>query len=185
MKTRPYSNAQSAIIILTLPKTCRTLIRVSLFRFLHILFRTSNFMVRSLVELPSGKTFSTSVRNFIQPMPSGYTVLAAALRCLLLLVPQYVYITWNYKNIRGNFRRITHFGQHRYRWLIIHGGCVPANRRVKWEKHNNHHSDVKLATEFFDFKLIICITSPDKPGEGSTQLIGFKIWPRIGYWCSS
>jgi hypothetical protein len=40
-------------------------------------------------------------------------------------------------------------------------------------------SEVKR--EFFDAKLIICITFLDKPGEGSTQLIGFKIWPRIRY----
>jgi hypothetical protein len=47
--------------------------------------------------------------------------------------------------------------------------------------YNNHHFDVKLAPEFFDAKLIVCITFPDKPGEGSTQVIGFKIWARIGY----
>jgi hypothetical protein len=47
--------------------------------------------------------------------------------------------------------------------------------------YNNRHFDVKLAPEFFDGKLIICITFPDKPEEGSKQVIGFKIWPRIGY----
>jgi hypothetical protein len=38
-----------------------------------------------------------------------------------------------------------------------------------------------MAPEFFDAKLIICITFPDKPGEGSMQVIGFKIWLSIGY----
>jgi hypothetical protein len=33
--------------------------------------------------------------------------------------------------------------------------------------HINRHFDVKLAPEFSDAKLIICITFPDKPGEGS------------------
>jgi hypothetical protein len=47
--------------------------------------------------------------------------------------------------------------------------------------YNNHHFDVKLAPEFFDAKLVICITFPDKPGESSTQVTGFKIWPWIGY----
>jgi hypothetical protein len=44
------------------------------------------------------------------------------------------------------------------------------------------HSDVKLVPEFFDAKLTYCITFPDKPGagKGSTQVIGFKIWPQIG-----
>jgi hypothetical protein len=71
--------------------------------------------------------------------------------------------------------------------VVIHGGRVPANRRVykkrvKWETYNNRHFDVKLAPpEFFDAKLIICITFPDTPGEGSTQVIGFKISPWIGY----
>jgi hypothetical protein len=45
----------------------------------------------------------------------------------------------------------------------------------------NRHFDVKLAPEFFDAKLIICITFPDKRGEVSTQVIGFKICPCVGY----
>jgi hypothetical protein len=47
--------------------------------------------------------------------------------------------------------------------------------------YNNHHFDVKLAPEFFGAKLIICITFPDKPEEGSAQVRGFKIWLQIGY----
>jgi hypothetical protein len=47
--------------------------------------------------------------------------------------------------------------------------------------YNNHHFDVKLVPEFFDAKLIMCITYVDKPGEGLTNVIGFKIWPWIGY----
>jgi hypothetical protein len=43
------------------------------------------------------------------------------------------------------------------------------------------HFDIKLAPEFFDAALIILVTFPDKPGEGSTQVMGFKIWPQIGY----
>jgi hypothetical protein len=46
---------------------------------------------------------------------------------------------------------------------------------------NNRHFDDNLAPELFDAKLIICITLLDKPGEGSTQVTGFKIWLRIGY----
>jgi hypothetical protein len=44
------------------------------------------------------------------------------------------------------------------------------------EAYNNRHFDVKLAPEFFDTKLIICIAFRDKPGEGSTPEIGFRIW---------
>jgi hypothetical protein len=36
--------------------------------------------------------------------------------------------------------------------------------------------NVKLVPEFFDAKLIICITFPDKPGDGSMQVIGSKFW---------
>jgi hypothetical protein len=69
---------------------------------------------------------------------------------------------------------------------VIHGGRIPADhrlcrKRVKRETYKKHHFDVKLAPEFFDDKLIICITFPDKPGEGSTQVISFKILPRIRY----
>jgi hypothetical protein len=46
--------------------------------------------------------------------------------------------------------------------------------------YNIHHFDVKLAPEFFDAKLIICITFSDKPG-GLMQVISFKIWLQIGY----
>jgi hypothetical protein len=54
---------------------------------------------------------------------------------------------------------------------VIRGGCVPVNhrvykKRVKRETYHNRHFDVKLAPEFFDVKLIICITFPDEPGEG-------------------
>jgi hypothetical protein len=47
--------------------------------------------------------------------------------------------------------------------------------------YNNRHFGVRVAPEFSDAKLIICITFPDKPEEGSTQVIGFKIWPPIRY----
>jgi hypothetical protein len=52
--------------------------------------------------------------------------------------------------------------------LLIHGGCVAANRRVyhskrvKRETCNICHADVKLAPEFLGAKLTICITFPDK-----------------------
>jgi hypothetical protein len=49
---------------------------------------------------------------------------------------------------------------------------VPANRvyryRAKRETYNNRHFDVKLASEFFDAKIIVCITFPDKHGEDPT-----------------
>jgi hypothetical protein len=65
-------------------------------------------------------------------------------------------------------------------------GCVPPNRRVYRKRvnrgtYNNRHFDVKLAPEFSDAKVTICIAFPDKPGEVSKQVIGFKIWPRMGY----
>jgi hypothetical protein len=44
--------------------------------------------------------------------------------------------------------------------------------------YNNRHFDVKLAPEFFDAKLITCIVLPE---EVSMQVMGFRIWPRIGY----
>jgi hypothetical protein len=51
----------------------------------------------------------------------------------------------------------------------------------KTGKESNRHFYVKLTLEFFDAKLIICITFPDNPEEGSTQAIGLKTGPRIGY----
>jgi hypothetical protein len=64
--------------------------------------------------------------------------------------------------------------------VVIHGGCVPPYRRVyrkrvKRETYNNRHFYVKLGPEFFDATLIICITFPDKPGEGSSRVTGFNI----------
>jgi hypothetical protein len=41
--------------------------------------------------------------------------------------------------------------------------------------YNNRHFDVTLVPEFFDAKLIICITFPDKPGEVLMLVIGIKI----------
>jgi hypothetical protein len=49
--------------------------------------------------------------------------------------------------------------------------------RIAGYIENNRHFDVKRAPQFFDAKLIICATFPDKPGEGSA--IGFKIWPLL------
>jgi hypothetical protein len=55
---------------------------------------------------------------------------------------------------------------------------IAAGKFVKREMYNND----KLATVCFDSKLTICIKFPDKPGEVSTQVVvGFKIWPRMGY----
>jgi hypothetical protein len=55
--------------------------------------------------------------------------------------------------------------------------CVPANRvyrnRAKRETYNNRHFDVKLASDFFDAKFIVCITFPDKHRECSTQALKF------------
>jgi hypothetical protein len=66
--------------------------------------------------------------------------------------------------------------------LVIHGDCVPAGEKlVKRESYNSRHVYFTLASEFFDAKLIIFIAFTEKPGEGLTQVIGFKIWPRIGY----
>jgi hypothetical protein len=41
---------------------------------------------------------------------------------------------------------------------------------------------VKVAPELFDAKFTICVTFPDKPGEGSIQVIGLNIYQQIGYW---
>jgi hypothetical protein len=47
--------------------------------------------------------------------------------------------------------------------------------------YNNHHFNVKMASEFFEGEnLIIHNTFPDKPGEGSMQVIDFIIWPQMG-----
>jgi hypothetical protein len=54
-------------------------------------------------------------------------------------------------------------------------------KRVKRKTYNNRHFDVKLAPEFFDARLIICITFPDGPGEVSIQVISFKIWSLLEY----
>jgi hypothetical protein len=64
--------------------------------------------------------------------------------------------------------------------------CESSRRkRVERKTYNTRHFDVKLAPGFRSAKFITCITFPDRPKEVSTQVIGFKIWPRIGYWCSS
>jgi hypothetical protein len=39
----------------------------------------------------------------------------------------------------------------------------------------NYHFDVKLAQEFYDAELIICITLPDKPREGSAEALKFAM----------
>jgi hypothetical protein len=39
----------------------------------------------------------------------------------------------------------------------------------------------KRSSAVLDAKLFICITFPDKPGEVSMQIIGFKTWLRVGY----
>jgi hypothetical protein len=50
---------------------------------------------------------------------------------------------------------------------------------VKQENYNNSHVDINVVPEFFDDKIIICITFPDKNGEGGAH---FKISPPlIGY----
>jgi hypothetical protein len=36
--------------------------------------------------------------------------------------------------------------------------------------YDSHHFDVKLMPELFDAKLIICITFPDKHGEGLMRI---------------
>jgi hypothetical protein len=69
--------------------------------------------------------------------------------------------------------------------LLLRRRCVSANRRVykkrvELETYNNPHFDVKLAPEFFYAKIIICITFLDTLGEGSMQVIGFKMWLQIG-----
>jgi hypothetical protein len=46
---------------------------------------------------------------------------------------------------------------------------------AKRENYNNRHFDVKMASEFFEAKLIFFITSRDKHGEGSTQALKFGL----------
>jgi hypothetical protein len=53
--------------------------------------------------------------------------------------------------------------------------------RVKRETYINRHFDAKLGPEFCNTKLIIYITFPGRPGEGSAEVIGFKIMPWVGY----
>jgi hypothetical protein len=53
-------------------------------------------------------------------------------------------------------------------------GCVPAHDRVKRETYTSCHFYVKLAPEFVDAKLIICITFPDKPGEVLAKVFALK-----------
>jgi hypothetical protein len=55
--------------------------------------------------------------------------------------------------------------------LVIHVGCISANlqvcrKQVKWETYKNCNSDVKLAGQFFEAKLIICITFPWRRFDG-------------------
>jgi hypothetical protein len=53
----------------------------------------------------------------------------------------------------------------------VRRGSIPANRRVKRKTYNGCHCDVQLTPEFFDAKLIICITFPEKSGDVSAQPI--------------
>jgi hypothetical protein len=57
--------------------------------------------------------------------------------------------------------------------LTEHSKSAHIYKHIKQEMYNNHHFHVKLGPEFFDAKLIICITFPDKPGEGLMQVIDF------------
>jgi hypothetical protein len=60
--------------------------------------------------------------------------------------------------------------------------CEPACmlKMRKTETCYDHYFVVKLVPQFFDAKLIICLTFCDKPA-GFMQVIGFKISPPIGY----
>jgi hypothetical protein len=48
-----------------------------------------------------------------------------------------------------------------------------------YKMRNIRQFDGKVLPEFSDAEIGICITFPDKPGEGSTQVISFKFWPLI------
>jgi hypothetical protein len=50
------------------------------------------------------------------------------------------------------------------------------------EAYNNYHFDVKLAPEFFNAKLIICITLPDKPAEDFLQNSAIAASPGMSMW---
>jgi hypothetical protein len=61
-------------------------------------------------------------------------------------------------------------------YLFIHGVAFLRIAYIEIAqngKHNNRHFEVKLVSEFFDAKLIVCITFPDKHGGGSTQASKF------------
>jgi hypothetical protein len=53
--------------------------------------------------------------------------------------------------------------------LVVCGSPLPANCLVCWKR------------EWFNAILMMCITFPDEHGEVSTQVTGYKIWPRIGW----
>jgi hypothetical protein len=55
-----------------------------------------------------------------------------------------------------------------------------SKKRKPEKKYNNRHFDAKLAPEYFDAELTICIAFPDKRGEGSMQETSFKMWLQIG-----
>jgi hypothetical protein len=60
-------------------------------------------------------------------------------------------------------------------------------KTCKMRKSTNHHFYVKLAPEFCDAKLIICITFLDKPQEGSMLVnrlynLAIECWSSSQYW---
>jgi hypothetical protein len=76
----------------------------------------------------------------------------------------------SYVNYGKTYFRNVNTGDYRYTW-----GLRSCKSPRITKTYNNSCFDVKLAPEFFDAKLIICITFPDKPGEGSMLVTGFKI----------
>jgi hypothetical protein len=66
-------------------------------------------------------------------------------------------------------------------WLTLYTGAVFLLIIAVFKNTYNNNFDIKLEPEFFDATLMICITFPDKLGEGSMQVISFKILPVIGY----
>jgi hypothetical protein len=57
--------------------------------------------------------------------------------------------------------------------VVIHGVACIKNAK-NWKYIRITIFLLKLAPEFFDAKLIICITFPDKPGDILMWVLGFK-----------
>jgi hypothetical protein len=67
--------------------------------------------------------------------------------------------------------------------LVIHEGCVPAN--LRFYENSQDGKRITITILMLNWRqnslMLTKLTKLTKPGGRSTQVRGFKIWPRIEY----